>query len=63
MEKIYHVYLRDQCIYSSLTEEKFKETWSNLINMVGLMKTEYNENELSYEECVVNRGDIHNSSY
>ena len=63
MEKIYHVYLRDKCIYSSLTEEKFKETWSNLVNMVGLMKTEYNENELSYEECVVNRGDIHNSSY
>lgn len=63
MEKIYHVYLRDKCVYPSLTEEQFKETWFNLINMVGLMKTDYSENELSYEECVVNRGDIHNSSY
>ena len=61
--KIYHIYAKDQCLYANLTEETFKVTWEQLKNMVGLMKTDYLIEDLTYEELVVNREEIKNSSY
>ena len=40
-DKIYHIYAKDQCLFHSLKEEEFKNTWSTLHQMVGLMKTDY----------------------
>ena len=34
---------------SCISEEGFNETWTTLKAMVGLMKTEYEEDDLSYE--------------
>ena len=48
-DKFYHIYLRDQCVVSCISEEGFNETWTTLKAMVGLMKTEYEEDDLSYE--------------
>jgi hypothetical protein len=63
MEKVYHIYARNECLYHSLKEEEFQTTWSTLNNMVGLMKTDYSVEDLSYEELVVNKETILNSSH
>ena len=54
-EKIYHIYARDRCLFHSIKEEEFNTTWSTLKIMVGLMKTEYTIEDLSYEELIFNK--------
>ena len=63
MEKIYHIYAKDKCLYHNLNEETFEMTWNQLTNMVGLMKTDYSIDDLSYEELSVNKVEIQSSSY
>jgi hypothetical protein len=55
MEKIYHIYAKDRCLFHSVKEEEFEITWNTLKNMVGIMKTDYEISDLSYEELMVNR--------
>ena len=50
MEKVYHIYAKEECLYNNLTEKQFNETWETLKGMVGLMKTDYELEDLSYEE-------------
>lgn len=52
-EKIYHIYAKNECIYHCIKEEDFNKTWSTLRNMVGLMKTDYTLDDLSFEELLV----------
>ena len=54
-EKIYHIYAKNECIYHCVKEEDFEKTWNSLRNMVGLMKTDYTVDDLSYEEILVVR--------
>jgi hypothetical protein len=63
MEKIYHIYAKDKCLFHSIKEDEFDITWKTLNNMVGLMKTDYNTEDLSYEELLVNKEVILNSSH
>ncbi len=51
MEKVYHIYAKEECLYNNLSEEQFNNTWKTLKGMVGLMKTDYELEDLSYEEC------------
>ena len=53
MEKVYHIYAKDKCLFHSLREEEFKNTWKQLKSMVGLMKTDYTTEDLSYEELTL----------
>lgn len=53
MEKVYHIYAKDRCLFHSLKEEEFKNTWKQLNSMVGLMKTDYTSEDLSYEELTL----------
>jgi len=55
MEKIYHIYAKDRCLFHSIKEEEFQTTWKTLKNMVGIMRTDYSIEDLSYEELMVNR--------
>ena len=50
MEKVYHIYLRKECIFHNIVEEEFNTTWKTLNALVGLMKTDYSIEDLSYEE-------------
>ena len=50
MEKVYHIYAKKECLYNNLTETQFNDTWETLKGMVGLMKTDYDLEDLSYEE-------------
>ena len=49
--EIYHIYAKGQCLYNCLNESEFKEKWAELQGMVGLMKTDYTLEDLSYEKC------------
>ena len=61
--KVYHIYAKDRCLFHSIKEEEFSTTWNTLRNMVGLMKTDYTCDDLSYEELVINKEVILNSSH
>jgi hypothetical protein len=63
MDKVYHIYAKDRCLLHSIKEEDFQATWNTLNNMVGLMKTDYSVEDLSYEELYVNKETILNSSH
>ena len=63
MNKIYHIYAKNTCLFHTLDEDEFKITWRTLNHLVGLMHTDYNMNDLSYEELYVNSDLISNSSY
>ena len=56
MEKVYHIYAKKECLYNNLTEEQFINTWNTLKGMVGLMQTDYQLEDLSYEECARTHG-------
>ena len=63
MDKVYHIYAKDRCLLHSIKEEDFQATWNTLNNMVGLMKTDYGVEDLSYEELYVSKETILNSSH
>jgi len=63
MEKVYHIYAKDRCLFHSVKEEEFITIWNTLNNMVGLMKTDYSIEDLSYEELTVSKDIILNSSH
>lgn len=45
---IYHIYIKNRCLYNCLKEEEFDIKWAELNAMVGLMKTDYTVEDLSY---------------
>ena len=47
----YHIYVKDRCIYHNLKQDEFEETWELLNVMVGLLKTDYTEKDLSFEKA------------
>ena len=49
-ETLYHIYAKDVCLYPCLKEEEFEVKWAELKAMVGLMKTDYTEEDLSFEK-------------
>jgi hypothetical protein len=61
--KIYHIYAKDRCLFHSIKEEEFCTTWNTLKNMVGVMKTDYSVEDLSYEELIINKEVTLNSSH
>ena len=63
MERVYHIYAKDRCLFHSVKEEEFVTTWNTLNNMVGLMKTDYSVEDLTYEELIVSKETILNSSH
>ena len=63
MEKIYHIYAKDRCIFHSIKEDDFEVTWKTLNNMIDLINTDYKISDLSYEELMVNRKISLESSY
>jgi hypothetical protein len=62
-EKVYHIYAKGECIYHSLSEEKFTETWEMLHKMVELIDVKFSKDDLSYEELLVNKEMVLNSSH
>ena len=44
----YHIYAKDRVLYCNLEKEDFEEKWQLLNVMVGLLSTDYTEDDLSY---------------
>jgi hypothetical protein len=63
MEKVYHIYAKEECLYNNLNERQFNKTWETLKGMVGLMQTDYQLEDLSYEELVKTPIEGHEHSY
>ena len=49
-ETIYHIYVKNQCVYPCLDEKEFNVKWAELKAMVGLMKTDYTEEDITFEK-------------
>ena len=49
-EKLFHIYAKDKCLFHNIKEEDFSVTWNTIRGIVGLMQTDYNLEDLSYEE-------------
>lgn len=62
-ERVYHIYAKGECIYHSLSEEKFSEIWEMLHRMVDLLGVNISKEDLEYEEVYVNKLIPLNSSY
>ena len=62
-EKIYHIYAKDRCIYHSLSEKKFTETWETIHRLVDLLNMDFKKDDFSYEELIVNKEITLNSSH
>ena len=62
-EKMYHIYAKDRCIFHSLKEEEFCVTWNTLQQLVDVLNTEYKRDDLSYEELLMSKEVILNSSH
>jgi hypothetical protein len=62
-EKIYHIYAKDKCIFHSLKEEDFEITWNALQKLVDVLKTEYARDDLSFEELLLSKEVVLNSSH
>ena len=63
MEKIYHIYAKNRCVYHNLSEEKFSETWEMLHRMIDLLDVDISKEDLQYEMMYVNKLIPLNSSY
>ncbi|NBU48442.1 MAG: hypothetical protein EBS34_13590 [Flavobacteriales bacterium] len=63
MKKIYHIYVKDKCLLHSIDEEEFHKTWTTLNHLIGLIKSDYDKSDLSYEELYYNKESVQNSSY
>ena len=62
-ETIYHIYAKDVCLYNCLKEEDFEVKWAELKAMVGLMKTDYTEDDLNFVKCPADVGGAGGSSF
>ncbi len=62
-DTIYHIYAKGECIYHSLSKEKFEETWEMLHRMVDLIDVRLTKDDFSYEELTINKEAILNSSH
>ena len=63
MEKIYHIYAKNRCVYHCLSEDKFSETWEMLHRMIDLLDVDISKEDLQYEMLYVNKLIQLNSSY
>ena len=62
-EKVYHIYAKGKCIYHSLSESNFSETWEMMHRIVDLLDLNLTKNDLSYEELYANKDIVLNSSH
>lgn len=49
VSKVYRIFLKGECISEEYNEFIFNENWKILNNLVGLVKTDYVSEDLSYE--------------
>ncbi len=48
-EKIYHIYLKGKCVYNCLNEKKFTDIYNTMREMVELLDTQYDVEDITFE--------------
>ena len=61
--KVYHVYAKNECLYHNLSQRQFNKIWNTLRGMVGLIKTDYTFEDLTYEEVEITQHMPEENSY
>jgi len=61
-ETLYHIYLKDKCIYHSLTKDEFDLTWRMISEFLSITD-DSKKNDLSYEEVTRSKELALNSSH
>ncbi len=56
-ETLYNIYARGECLYKNLSKSEFNNKWIELNAIVGLMKTDYTEEDLTYIKLPANSGE------
>ena len=56
MDKKYHIYIKNNCLYPNLDEQGFHQVWDALNKMTKIY-SDVNTDELSYEEVIYNKKD------
>ena len=62
-QKVFHIYAKDRCLYHNLGLEDFEEKWEMLNIMGGILKTDYQVEDLDYTEVEETPNDGEESSY
>lgn len=63
IEKKYHIYIKDKCIYHSLSENEFQETLNTLRNFLSIVSCDVKIEDIDYEEVLTCKEFSLNSSY
>lgn len=61
-ETLYHIYLKDKCIYHSLTKDEFDLTWKMILDFLSITD-ESKKSDISYEEVIFSKQLELNSSH
>lgn len=62
--EFYHIYLKEKCIYYSLSENEFKNTWNMIQNLLEVIETkDVSKKDISFEKVYVDKEIVLNSSH
>ena len=53
-EKSYNIYLKEKCIYQSLSKDEFAETWKMIQNFLSIIESDFKGEDLRFEEITKN---------
>ena len=48
-QKVFHIYLKDECVFHSLGQEEFDRHWGMLCKLIEVLKSDVRREDLSYE--------------
>ena len=61
-ETLYHIYLKNKCIYHSLNEDEFNLTWKMISEFLSITD-DSKKNDLSFEQVTRSKELVLNSSH
>mgnify|MGYP000240481761 CR=1 FL=1 len=54
IEKRYNIYAKEKCIYQSLSEDEFNQTWKMIQNFLSIIESDFKREDLSFKEIAGN---------
>ena len=57
-EKRYHIYAKNQCIYHSLSEQEFENTWEMIQRFLSIHGGNLCKNDVEYEEVLFDKNAV-----
>jgi hypothetical protein len=58
-EKIYHIYLRNKCIFFNLSRDQFKHIWESYKRLLKIDPRPFEDSDLTYEEIPFDKTDLY----